>query len=110
MAVETADDLATFFNVDEFAASAVYTAPGGGGGVSCAILVDLREPGAEPGMGRPLTSQGSIVVQKVEIAAPAQDGVFVVAAGRFAGTYTIADRPLAGDDAGATWSMQVFKS
>lgn len=40
MAVESAADLAAFFDVDEFAESAAYTAPTGGDAVPCSVIVD----------------------------------------------------------------------
>jgi hypothetical protein len=111
MPVESAADLAVFFNADEFAATAVYVPPGGGAGVPCSILIDLREEGAAHGQGEPLAGQGTVEVQKVEIAAPAQGGVFTVTAPPVLfGAYTIMDRPIAADDTGTVWSMWAIKS
>lgn len=44
MAVEDADDLATFFDTDEFAASAIYTPPGGGAAHTIDVIFDQVAP------------------------------------------------------------------
>jgi hypothetical protein len=110
MAVESADDLASFFAADEFALTASYTPPGGGAAAPCTILVDKRDPDAQSGEGRPQAGIAMIKVRKSEIAGPARNGAFFVAAQDghpLAATYVVMDRPIADDSAETIWKMWV---
>ena len=59
MSVETAADLAGFFDSEEFAEGAVYTPPGGGEGVPCSVIVDR-------GQGRTNFDAGERTVSSAE--------------------------------------------
>jgi hypothetical protein len=78
MAVETAADLAVFFNSDEFGLAATYTPPGGGAAIPCIVLRDAQDRQASGTLGRPIMRGTMISVRKAEIAAPAKGGTFVV--------------------------------
>jgi hypothetical protein len=80
MAVESASDRATFFNVNEFALAASYTPPGGGAAVACAILFDQADQEIGFGDGRPVTSGKTVTVAADQVAAPARGGIFTITA------------------------------
>ena len=44
MAIEDTEDLATFFDTNEFAAPATYTAPGGGSAQTIDVIIDKTAP------------------------------------------------------------------
>lgn len=69
MAVETAEDLATFFDTDDFAVAAVIT-PNGGAAVTVSILLD--EPQEIHGLGIAGIAQANrrVMVRKSEIDDP----------------------------------------
>lgn len=101
MPVESAADLATFFNADEFGVEAVYTPPGGGVATACVILVNDVDPDAQPGDGRPIIGQKLISVRRAQLATPAHEGTFVVPGA----TYTVVGRPRLEAVDGAIWVM-----
>lgn len=103
MPVESAADLAAFFNADEFAHAAVYRPPGGGAGTPCAVLIGEIDSAAAPDDGRPIDGQKTVTVQAAEIAAPAHGGTFTLDVG--GRVLTVMNRPQLDDTDGATWLM-----
>lgn len=80
MPVETAADLAAFFDADEFAAAAVYTPPGGGAAQTVTGLFDLKAPFAPIGEGaNAVIRERRFIVPKSAFApAPAKNGTLVI--------------------------------
>jgi hypothetical protein len=78
MAVETEEDLAVFFNPDEFGTAASYTPPGGGSSTPCTLLKSSQDRQAAGTFGRPILKGDVIAVRKSELAAPAAGGTFVI--------------------------------
>jgi hypothetical protein len=103
MSVESAADLAVFFNADEFAKAAVYTPPGGGAAVACDILIGEIDSGASLDDGRPIVGQKTVTVAAAQVAAPAIGGTFTLDVG--GRVLTISNRPQLDDIDGATWTM-----
>ncbi len=103
MPVESAADLAVFFNADEFGKVAVYAPPGGGAGVACTILIGEIDSGAGLDDGRPIVGQKTVTVAAAEVAAPAFGGTFTLTVG--GRVLTISNRPQLDDVDGATWLM-----
>ena len=98
MAVETAADLAAFFNTGEFASEAQYYAPAGGAPTPCAIIVGGR--GDFPEFTGQIPMKGVMVLVRLsEIAAPARGGRFVVGAK----SYAIAGDPVLEEPGRALW-------
>lgn len=104
MPVESAADRAVFFNADEFAKAAVYTAPGVGGAVAdCSILIGEVDSGAAPDDGRPIVGQKTVTVAAAQVPAPAFGGTFTLTIG--GRVLTIMNRPQLDDIDGETWTM-----
>ncbi|MCT2398524.1 hypothetical protein [Novosphingobium mangrovi (ex Huang et al. 2023)] len=124
MAVESAEDLAGMFDVEEFAESALYTAPGGGSAVTCTPIVDRgqgremfdRGRGRQFDRGEPVAtgSERHLWVRKTAngnggLADVVRDGVFAmldadgVATGE---VFRVAGLPKL-DHAGALWSAEL---
>lgn len=85
MAVETAADLAGMFDEDEFAESASYVRPAGGGGITCSVIVD-RGQGRQRfsgGNSETVTSERALLVRLTAdgdggLAAVERNGVFTI--------------------------------
>lgn len=103
MPVESASDLAAFFNADEFGQAASYTPPGGGGATACTVLIDAADREVDMAQGRGLLEARVLDVRAAEIAAPAKGGTFTVGAQ----TLTVIEHPQARDPDRLIWTMRV---
>jgi len=81
MAVEDAADLATFFDTNEFAASATYTPPGGGAAQMIDVIFDQVAPKERGPDGElVVVKRRSLrVLKSVFTTAPVVNGTFVIA-------------------------------
>lgn len=113
MPVETAADLASFFDEDEFSEAASYLAPGvGATAVDCVVIVD-RGQGRMPfngGEQRLAASERHIWVRRSDLASVARNGSFTVADpdGGAPEVLRVPDLPKL-DHTGSLWSVQVVK-
>lgn len=71
MAVESADDLAVFFNTDDFAVSGSYRVADAGDPVTVTVLADLGTRSGDVLDGRFVESGGTFMLRKSEVDAPA---------------------------------------
>lgn len=102
MAVETAADLAAFFDTDEFAVAATYY-PAGGAGVAVSVIHDAPyntfDVAAEAGIARVARR---VLLRAGELACDPAPGDVILLAG--------ANRRVmqaAVDDAGSVWSLEL---
>lgn len=101
MPVESADDLAVFFNADEFGVEAVYTPPGGGSTTACTVILsDADVPERSEFAGRPPMQGKLIAVRASELAAPAGGGRFAIGAQ----IYTVVGSPVLEEPLRTIWS------
>ena len=99
MAVETAADLAVFFNAAEYAVTANYLPPDSGPSIDgITILIDQRVDDKPEMAGRTVIKGHVISVRVSEVASPAKDGRFVVGAV----SHVIVGKPFL-DDGGTVW-------
>jgi hypothetical protein len=110
MAVETAADLESFFEEEEFAEAAVYLAPRPGAvAVPCSVIVDrgqgraMFKTGMKSGAGEFAGSERHLWVRSAELATVARDGVFTVGAEVFA----VLNLPKL-DQTGRLWSVELL--
>lgn len=83
MAVESAEDLAAFFDPDEFAQAATYT-PSGGSAVDCDVLINRADRDLGGAFDtRTITEGITISARKAQIVAPEEGGIFAVGAESF---------------------------
>lgn len=114
MFVESAADLASMFDEDEFAEPASYQPDGGGDSQPCSVIVD-RGQGRRPykaGETRISTSERMLSVQKSELAVVARDGIFTMLDEEGAATgevFTVAGRPKL-DHLAVLWSVELLIS
>ena len=104
----SADDVAQLAVDDtyaEFGREATYTPPGGGAGIPCTVIVDLRDIGSRPDDGHPIAGQMTIEVRRSEIAAPAKDGTFAFTAASGNITATVMNRPMLDEENALVWKM-----
>lgn len=113
MPVESAADLASMFEEDEFAERAEYTGPGGGAAIPCTVIVD-RGQGRRPmegGEHRPIaTSERQLWAQRSELDTVERGGIFAMldADGVATGEeYTVAEMP-ALDHTARLWSVELL--
>ena len=103
--LESADDLAVFFNTDEFAVAATYN------GVAVTVIFDDAEgrvPARAPGPAGEVGVQTlALFVRRSEVASPAAEDTVVIASGYAAGTYKVRDRGR--DIDGAVWRLTLRK-
>lgn len=101
MAVEDADDLATFFEVDEFAEAASFT-PDGGSAVAVSVVTNLPRQVVGLGIAGAAQHNRSLLVRKSEVEAP-DGGSFTGIVSMGSGvTYRVAEAVL--DDTGKVWT------
>lgn len=112
MPVETASDLASMFDDEEFAEAAQYSPPGGGGPASCLVIVD-RGQGRRPFDAGKRDIEGSerkLWVRAAEVATVVRGGGFALLDPDGVPTgeaYTVADMPQL-DQLGALWSVDLL--
>jgi hypothetical protein len=112
MPVESASDLASLFDEDEFAEAAEYTAPGGGAAIACTVIVD-RGQGRERFVAGEAVSVGSerhLWVRQAELAVVARGGTFTMldAEGEPTGEEFTVQGPPQLDHTGALWSVELL--
>ena len=107
MAVETAADLESFFEEEEFAESAVYLAPVPGAvAVPCSVIVDRGQGRAMFKTGEAGSFAGSerhLWVRAAELASVAREGVFTIGAEVLA----VLNLPKL-DQTGRLWSVELL--
>lgn len=113
MTVESASDLASMFDEDEFAEAASYRPPGLGDPVICSVILDRGQGRSrfERGDHSATTSNRKLWVRAAEIAALARDGVFTMLDADGAPTgeiYTVAGLPEL-DHTGRLWSADLVE-
>lgn len=112
MAVETAADLAGFFDEEEFAEAAVYAPPGGGSSIPCSVIVD-RGQGRTPFMAgeRGVQSHERMLwAQASQIVALQRSGVFTMLDDQGVATgevFRVAGEPKL-DQVAALWSAELM--
>lgn len=115
MVVETAADLACFFDDEEFAEAAGYQPPGGGAFQDCLVIVD-RGQGRDPvdaGERDASISERHIWAQKSELPELGRGGTFVIYDPEqlpvkvVTETYTVTGLPKL-DHIGHLWSVQLL--
>ncbi|CUW39678.1 conserved protein of unknown function [Magnetospirillum sp. XM-1] len=101
MAVEDADDLAAFFDTDDFALSAVYRVGGTGAGVAIAVLPARADRSVSLFGQDSVTDAAVFKVRVAEVQAPAEGDTITVD-----GTlYTVQGVPKR-DDSRAIWTVE----
>lgn len=100
MPVEDAEDLATFFEVDEFAEAATFT-PASGPAVACSVVTNLPREVQGLGFAGVAQHNRSVFVRKAEVAAP-DGGAFTAIASLGAAPFRVAEAVL--DDTGKIWT------
>ena len=103
MPVESAADLAVFFNAAEWAKAATYTPPGGGAGAPCTVLIGSEDREVSFGTSHAFAEGDVLQVRRSEIAAPARGGTFLIGAT----TYAIQGDPRTLDADRAIWTCVV---
>jgi hypothetical protein len=108
MSVESADDLASFFEEDEFAEEAFYVPPGSVGSVSCLVVLDRGQGRRSFDAGR-TEIEGSnrhLWVRVAELDPVARAGRFTMACS--GEVLEVADMPEL-DHTGSVWSVELVK-
>lgn len=116
MSVESAADRAAFFNTDEFAEAASYTAPGGSP-VSCVVIVDRGQGRKAMQIGANEAVGPDRLIQVLAEAAgtdeapgvtPAREGLFTLSATDLfdAETLRVVGLPML-DETGIWWTVEV---
>lgn len=115
MPVESAADLATMFDAEEFAEAAGYTAPGGGAAVDCLVVVDRGQGRSrfDAGEAEAVGSDRRLWAQASELAEVARGGSFAIwdpdllpDVKMAIETYAVLGQPQL-DELAALWSVQL---
>ncbi len=112
MPVESASDLASMFDTDEFAERAQYTGPGGGAAIGCSVIVDRGQGRSRfrGGDREAVGSERSLWAQRSELATVERGGGFAmldedgVATGE---EFEVANLPRL-DETGHLWSVELL--
>lgn len=112
MPVETASDLASMFDEDEFAERAEYTGPLGGSATGCSVIVDRGQARQRfrGGEMEAATSERKLSVRRAELASVARGGIFAMLDEDGAATgevFKVADLPKL-DETGRLWSVNLL--
>lgn len=101
MSVEDDDTLATFFDVDEHAVSAVFT-PAQGAAVAVTVIVNLPREVQGLGFAGVAQENRSLLVRKSEVTTPDGGRFSEIAVLGSAATFRVAESVL--DDTGKVWT------